>query len=335
MGSMDESRNARQFWGQGWSLGICVLALLLGACRVEPLETEEPTSIPVPSPTLAPQLLAVPTFTPTPVIQIAEQTPRGTPTPTPTPQSYIVASGDTLIDIGLALGVDPADLQEANDITDPRSLQVGQVLTVPASESQEPPYPPPLAHRAQGLRAYVDGLGFPWLLGEIVNLSSEVVEQVRVEVLLLDKAQNPVANSQGLSFRYLTPPQESSPFMVALEAEQGSWNSWLLVVTSSQKAFAGRLYADLEVSGLSFSQTSEHEVEVRGQIRNAGTGTTQEAEVVLTLYSQTGTVIGVRIVEADNQSLNPGETASFQETVLTVGEPAARVVAVGQGVTAG
>ena len=310
------------------------LALFLGACRGVQNQAEQPTTVFASTSTPIPSISRVPTFTPTPIILVTEQTPLGTPEPTPTPQSYIVAAGDTLSDIGLAFGVEPSDLQEANSIEDPRSLQIGQILVVPAAERQVLAHPPPLAHRAQGLRAYVDGLGIPWLLGEIVNLSSEVVEQVRVEVLLLDGEQNQVARNQGLSYRYLTPPQESSPFMVALEADQGSWESWLLVVSSSQKAYPGRLYADLEVLDLSFKQISDHVVEVKGQIRNSGTGTTQEAEVVLALYSQAGGVIGIRIVPAEIQALNPGDVAGFQEMVLTIGEPVAQVVAVGQGVRA-
>ena len=336
MGGGYQRLHAGRTWRMGFSLGLCSLTLLLGACRIE----EEPQEQPIPAitatPTLVPSNAVVPTFTPTAVIRVVEHALPGTPTPTPTLQTYIVVKGDTLIKIGVSLGVDPSELQAANEIEDPRTLQVGQSLVVPPSSGPELSVTPqPLLHRAQGLQAYVDGLGVPWMLGEIVNLSSEVVEQVRVQVLLLDAEKNVVAHKQGHSYRYLTPPQEASPFMVALDMAEGSWEIWLLAVTSSRKAHTGRLYTDLEVLDLTFDQISDHVVDIEGQLRNTGTATTEEAEVVLVLYSHAGGVIGVRIVSAEFQVLDPGSIADFGDIVFTIGIPVARVEAVGQGLRAG
>ncbi len=320
-------------WGTGLSLGLCGLILLLGACRADD-DLEAPPQTSTPPPTPAPLSVEVPTFTPTAVITVAVQAPPGTPVPTSTPQTYVVAAGDTLIGIGAALDVDPVELQHFNHIADPRTLQIGQRLIIPPAGAPPGAAAPPLPHRVQGLQTYVDGLGVPWLLGEVVNLSAVVVEQVRIEVLLRDAAQNEVARTQGLSYRYLTPPQETSPFMVALDAEAGSWDSWLLAVTGSQPAYAGRLYADLEVQELAFAQVSDHVVHVQGQLRNAGTAVTQEAEVVLILYSRPGKVVGVRVLPAESQALRPEDQSDFQGTVLTIGVPVARVTAIGQGVRA-
>ena len=336
MGCGFQRLNAGRTLRAGFSLGLCSLTLLLGACRVETESEEQPIPAITATPTPAPTKAVVPTFTPTAVIRVVERAPLGTPSPTPTLQSYIVAAGDTLIEIGMSLGVDPVELQAANNIEDPRTLQVGQSLVVPpVSGPQVAATPQPLLHRAQGLQAYVDGLGVPWMLGEIVNLSSEVVEQVRVHVLLLDSEQNEIARKEGHSYRYLTPPQEASPFMVALDVEEGSWNTWLLAVTSSRKAHIGRLYTDLEVFDLTFDQVSDHVVQIEGQLRNTGTATTKEAEVVLVLYSHAGGVVGVRIVSTDFQVLDPGSITNFGDAVFTIGIPVARVEAVGQGLRAG
>lgn len=45
--------------------------------------------------------------------------------------TYRVMPGDTLYGIAVKLGVSPDALADANGITDPHSLQVGQILTVP------------------------------------------------------------------------------------------------------------------------------------------------------------------------------------------------------------
>ena len=334
MGGTRQSLDTENHWRRGLRLGLCGLILLLGSCRAAKDPEVQPPRVPTVTPAPVPLNRAVATFTPTAVIEVVAQAPPGTPVPTPTPQTYIVAAGDTLIGIGAALGMDPADLQDINHIADPRTLQIGQSLIVPSAGGQPVLALPPLPHRAQGLQAYVDGLGIPWMLGEIVNLSAEVVEQVRVEVLLLDAERNEVARGQGLSYRYLTPPQEASPFMVALDAEEGSWDSWLLAVTSSHKAHAGRLYTDLEVQGLAFGQVSDNMVRVQGQLRNTGAAITQETEAVLVLYSHAGGVVGMRIVPTEVQALMPGDTSDFRDTVLTIGVPVARVAAIGQGIRA-
>ena len=47
------------------------------------------------------------------------------------PSTYVVQAGDTLSAIAVALGVTMGDLKDANNITDPDSILVGQELVVP------------------------------------------------------------------------------------------------------------------------------------------------------------------------------------------------------------
>jgi LysM repeat protein len=58
-----------------------------------------------------------------------------TPAATAGPQTYEVASGDTLFDIAAEFGVSAEALAEANGITDPTLLQIGQVLTIPPADA--------------------------------------------------------------------------------------------------------------------------------------------------------------------------------------------------------
>lgn len=58
--------------------------------------------------------------------------PFGELPPAPEPTKYTVARGDTLGKIAQAHGVTVKDLQDLNGITDPRKLQVGQELMIPA-----------------------------------------------------------------------------------------------------------------------------------------------------------------------------------------------------------
>ncbi len=68
-----------------------------------------------------------------------QRSPQPSPTPTPTApaaagecgETYTVEAGDSLFSIAEKCGVDVNDLQELNDIDDPRSLRVGQELKMP------------------------------------------------------------------------------------------------------------------------------------------------------------------------------------------------------------
>lgn len=53
------------------------------------------------------------------------------PPPPPPQETYVVQAGDTLSGIGARLGVDWRAIAQANDISDPDMIYVGQVLVIP------------------------------------------------------------------------------------------------------------------------------------------------------------------------------------------------------------
>jgi LysM repeat protein len=102
---------------------------------VSPRPTVSATATPRPTTTATPRPSA--TVSPTPTV-----TPRPTATPTPTPTSsaaatvsYRVLAGDTLGSIARKFGVTVTALQTLNRISDPRLLQVGQLLRIPVISS--------------------------------------------------------------------------------------------------------------------------------------------------------------------------------------------------------
>ena len=93
-----------------------------------------PTLTPIP-PTLTPM---PPTLTPMPpTATLIPPSPTLVP-PTATPVIYVVRAGDTLTAIAEKFGVAVEALQEANAISDPRRLQIGQELIIPIAVAPSP-----------------------------------------------------------------------------------------------------------------------------------------------------------------------------------------------------
>lgn len=76
-------------------------------------------------------------FSPTPS-PAATATPLPTATPTPGPTIYKVAPGDTLYQIAKNYGVTIEAIVQANKLSDPRLINVGQELVIPATPTPAP-----------------------------------------------------------------------------------------------------------------------------------------------------------------------------------------------------
>lgn len=132
----DNERPPRVLWGRVAILGgALLLAFLLGRTTApEGISQEEFDALRRTRAELEAEverLQAQPVVTPTPA---ATTTAEGSPEPVAEGETYEVKSGDTLRGIAERFYGDPTldDLiAEANDITDPTQLRVGQVLTIP------------------------------------------------------------------------------------------------------------------------------------------------------------------------------------------------------------
>ncbi len=113
-------------------------ACALGACSAQPTPTLIPGATRVPTPRAAFQLPFSSPATATPTSE-PEDTPAPSPTPGPVFTEYIVRYGDTLGGISAKFNLTLEELMRVNGLTNPHTLQIGQVLRIPTFIELEGP----------------------------------------------------------------------------------------------------------------------------------------------------------------------------------------------------
>lgn len=279
-----------------------------------------------PIPTAGAIAQEIPTVTPratsTPVAWTPA--PTATPTPTPTPIIYIVQAGDNLLGIARQYGVTVEALQEANAITDPRLLQIGQELVIPREEeglaNQPTPTPTPLPFQISNVGFYETPVGNLWCLGEVINNTGASIEQVQVAVSLYDAEGEMVATGSTFTEFDIIPNEGKMPFAL-LFTEPPSSFSYHQVVSLSGVIVDhwGRNYMDLSVESDRGEVSGERVYAVIGQVRNIGQYDAEQIRIVVTAYDAEGQVVGIRRGSPETQTLRVGESSPFRMSLSSLG----------------
>lgn len=298
------------------SLSIFIAGLLLSGCgRLITQPTPTVVTIVQDAPTMTPDATSTPVpWTPAPT---------ATPTPTPTPIIYIVQAGDNLLGIARQYGVTVEALQEANAITDPRLLQIGQELVIPREEgltSQPTPTPTPLPFQIANVGCYETPVGSLWCLGEVINNTGASIEQVQVAVFLYNAEGDMVATGSTFTEFDIIPNESKMPFAL-LFAEPPSDFSHHQVVALSGVTVAhwGRNYMDLTIESDHGEASGERVYVVTGQVRNTGQHDAEQIRIVVAAYDAEGQVVGVRRGSPETQTLGVGELSPFRVSLSPLG----------------
>lgn len=302
---------------------VVVASLALGGCgRI--LQPPAPTPVagdPVtPTDTPRPTVTRRATFTPVPA------TPSDTPPPTatPTPVIYVIEKGDTLLPIARKFGVTVEEIQEANGITDPRRLQIGQEIIIPVRPGErEPtviPTPTPVDLQIEGLgfhRTPVDSL---WCLGEVVNLSGQPAEEVQVEVSLHDEQGQLLASGAVFTELDILAAGGRAPFAILYPAAPASFAQYQTrILRGVPSTHLGPRYHDLVVTEDRGQWLGDDNYQVRGEVHNSGTADAEKVVVVVTLYDGEDHVVGARTVEIPAEVFLGGAMAPFEVTLTPLG----------------
>ncbi len=263
------------------------------------------------------------TFTPVPA------TPSDTPTPTATatPVIYVIKKGDTLLPVARQFGVTVQEIQDANGITDPRRLSIGQELIIPAPPAEggptAVPTPTPVALRIQGLafhRTPVDSL---WCLGEVVNLSGQPAEEVQVQVSLHDEMGRLLTAGRAFTQVDILPAGERAPFAILFAAPPSSFAQYQTqVLAGVPSTHLGPRYPDLAVVDEQGTWTADKNYQVQGQVHNTGQADAEQVAVVVTLFDSADHVVGARAVAIAADLFLAGATAPFDVILAPFGDVA-------------
>lgn len=326
-------RGGMRFPANLWTACL-LLAVCIGGCTQERPDGDNGLDPATPAAVAATPTPyeAVPTYTPTPIIHIDVRLPPGTPTPTPTPQQHRVEAGDTLIGIAARYGVTVEDLQELNEIGDPRGLQIGQRLEIPVPGILEEDANPVRArHELRRVAVAVDGLDTAWVMGEVANLDTVPVEQIRVAARLQAPDGTEMARRTALAVRHITPPGEAAPFMFRLGDVSQTAHGWTLAVASIKPAHIGGYATELSIGSLQFEPQPSGTVRVSGLVTNHESVAVADPEVVVTAFDAQRQVTAVRAMLPDERTLVPGGEVAFEGVLIPLGEPVADVTAFAQG----
>jgi LysM repeat protein len=279
-----------------------------------------------PTPTAVAIAQDTPTVTPRATSTSVPRTPAptSTSTPTPTPIIYTVQAGDNLLGIARQYGVTVEALQEANAITDPRLLQIGQELVIPREEeglaNQSTPTPTPLPFQIANVGFYETPVGSLWCLGEVINNTGASIEQVQIAISLYDSEGEMVANGSTFTEFDIIPNEGKMPFALLFTEPPFSFSHHQVVALSGVTvAHWGRNYMDLTIESDHGEASGEQAYVVTGQVRNTGQHDAERIRIVVTAYDAEGRVTGIRRASPETQALGVGESSPFGVNLSSLG----------------
>lgn len=311
--------------------GVIVLLLLfIAACSDVELETSRPTNSPVIMPTDAPIIDLKITIKPTATIEeispLVYSTPTSTLEPTPTYPSYVIISGDTLVDIAARLGVSVTDIEAVNPGIKAELLSVGQAINLPPIEVKTPEAPPGdefdpgSGLEVLGLANYVAPVDNLWVLGAVKNNSTESLGNVKVDITLLSSDGQILASQDILTQPDIIFPGEMSAF-AALFENHLSDDFFVEASISNQRLEIDPRFLSIDLNLEDSSVSTEGLViTYQGSVVNSGSDSVGDIIVLAVFLDEMNKVIGFRMTEI-GKTLAPGERTTFSDRGIGFSSP--------------
>lgn len=306
----------------------------LAGCRGQVITRVTPTPTLTATVVIARAVTARPTATPAPYTPA----PTATPTVTPTPFIYTLKGGDTLLGLAIEYGSSLQAIQDANGITDPRGLLVGQQIIIPREVELSAGTPTatasPVPFAVENMTFNYTPIGGLWGFGEVHNSTGAELEQASVTVNLLDEQGKVLTSGLGHAQVDLIPPDGRAPFSVHFQDAPGSFASYAAMPATGVKGYVGSYYRDLTPRNLQGTGERYTAYTVTGSIANTGPEDAVGVTVTVTVYDALGRVIGTRKAIPEHNVIPRGGETTFSVTITPAGGPVKsfRVMALGRRV---
>ncbi len=301
---------------------IILLLLFIAACSDAALETGKPTSSPVITPTDIPIIDLKITIKPTATLVetniLALPIPTYTLDPTPTYLSYVIISGDTLVDIAARLGVSVTDIEAVNPGIKAELLSVGQEINLPPIEAKTPEAPPGdeldlgPGLEVLGLANYVATVGDLWVLGSVKNNSSVPLGSVKVDITISSRNGLILASQDVLTQPDIIFPGELSAFAAFFENHL-SEDVFVKASIRNQRLDIDPRFLSMDLNLEESNVSSEGMlITYHGSVVNSGSESLGDIVVLAIFLDEMNEVIGFRLTEI-GKTLAPGEGTTFSD----------------------
>lgn len=239
---------------------------------------------------------------------------------TSTPVVYTVQPGDTLLQIALRYGIDPALLQAVNGGMEPRSLQIGQQLTIPhpSFDAQGMPVLPtstPLALTITPPNCYATPTDHILCLGQVTNPLPQAIERVTILVRLLRQDGSLLIESEAGIEQNMIPPGGSAPYRLLLKAD---WRAYagaavlLRTADSAPEAAARAVSLDIQQHE---RRMADGRYAISAVLHNSDSQPAQLYRVIVTLNDAQGQITGYRVLQL-NRQLTSDESLPLEIMVM-------------------
>jgi LysM repeat protein len=286
---------------------LLLLGALLAACGAVPSESADVS--------LQPYFTHTPMTTNTPNVLVVVETFA----PTSTPQVYIVQQGDTFSEIAEKFNTSLDALRAANPDVNPNTLPIGQTLLIPdpsthlAAASTPTPVPAPVTQAVCHPTAD-SGL---WCFALIQNNTSEYLETVSAQVMLLDENNRGIASQTAFPILDVIPPNSSLPVYVHFPNAPADAVPQIQLLSAMQAGASHRLPAMLNNTAAQIDWDGKSALVTGLVVLPAESNAASQVWVAAVAYDENGTVVGVRRWEGE--ALQPGGSIRFEFVVASLG----------------
>ena len=215
-------------------------------------------------------------------------------------------------------------ITEANGITDPRRLRIGQEIIIPVQARETGPTvvptPTPVDLQIQGLAFHRTPVETLWCLGEVNNVSGRPAEEVQVQVSLHDDQGRLLASGAAFTQVDILPHGGRAPFAIHFTGPSIDFSQYQTQVLGGvPSTHLGPRYPDLEVIEDHGEWLDENNYRVRGQVSNSGQYEAEKVAVIVTLYDGEAHVVGARTVDIPAEVFLAGAKAPFEVELTPLG----------------